>query len=144
LDPQKRYSYKVFVYVKSGYMTASKVDTVTTKDGLPMKVEVAVGSGSLTDTSIALEWTQNHDSDFKQYIVCFDTISEVDTFKTIPRILPNMVARTFSGDTTASITALKPEKDYWFAVYVQDQDGLLAVSNKLKATTDSTQTVQGR
>jgi hypothetical protein len=142
LDYKKRYSYKVFIYVDTGCITSSKVDTVTTKDGIPAAVSLSAPTESITDTSAFISWTKNLDSDFRQYIVCFDTTTAVDTFKSIPTLLPNMVARTFNVDTTAIVAPLKPKSEYWLAVYVQDQKGLLSFSNKLKIKTDTIAVVQ--
>ncbi len=132
----KKYWFRVYLNKNNVAKHGSNIDSVTTLSGLPAACTLSVLNQSITDTSVTLLWSKNNDTDFRCYIVCWDTIPKIDTFTVIDTTDSNVILVPSVNDTILTLTSLNRDEKYWFAVYVQDTSNYITTSNIASATTD--------
>jgi hypothetical protein len=137
LLPGTRYWVAVHVKADGHFITSSATDSLTTRDGRPVKSVLAVVDGSVTDTSVAVQWSRNRDADFSRYVLVFDTSAQIDSIAK-PGSMQRGVSRLSSAnDTGITIHTLSRSKRYYFCLYVEDLTGLVSSSNIDSVTTQS-------
>jgi hypothetical protein len=137
LLPSTRYWVAVHIKADGHFITSSIPDSLTTRDGHPAKSTLVIIDSSVTDTSVTVLWTRNHDADFARYVLVFDTIAKIDSIAK-PDTRQNGISQVSSvNDTSLTIRTLGRAKRYFFCLYTQDRTGLASASNVDSVTTQS-------
>lgn len=90
---------------------------------------VTLGIEEVTDTSVALAWTECEDDRFRNYEVYYSEDQTVDTNSTLVDTM------AFSFDVTKTVYGLMPETRYYFRVFVNTTNGLMSASNEVDTWT---------
>ncbi len=99
---------------------------IVTTDG-PSPVEIS--RSSVTDSSVAISWTESDDPDFDRYEIYMSS-SAGDVGELSRTIDPR-------GTTSHEVTDLDPDTSYYFTVRVYDMSGEYADSDQLEVVTDT-------
>lgn len=84
---------------------------------------------SITTNSMTLTWTQSADPDFYRYQLFYSTVPGVTDLNTLATTL------TAAGNVSFAVTGLNPNTQYYFAVQVEANSLLTALSNEVGAKT---------
>lgn len=124
------YYYRIFVFNLSGAGSGSnEVSIRTPKNQPPTPVTLAVPSPQDT-TRLRLNWSQNNDADFSDYLIYRSLDTPVDTTQTPIMILNRR------QDTTFTDSNLRPRTTYYYRVFVRDTRGARSGSNEVSGTTN--------
>ena len=122
------YYYALYVSNDLGEFTKSNVRTAHTADVPPIAV-VLNPVTSLTTTSLTLTWSQNNDTDFKEYRVYrAEAPGVTDLLQNEVAIISDRFNPSFD-DTGLNTTS----KTYYYRVYVVDKAGNRTRSNEVVA-----------
>jgi hypothetical protein len=116
LAPQTRYFCAVLVRNVNNEIAFSNEVEFTTKPNTKEVVLYDPEPDSINDTVVHITWTAWPFADFRQYVLYYDTLQNVDTTNT-PAWIKNTLLQT---DTSMVIPIPKRGKKYWFKVHVQD------------------------
>ncbi len=126
-----KYSYRVYVLVRSGQQRGSNaISVVVDNERIPTAVNLQAAS-SVAATSLTLRWSVSGNRDFKAYMVCRNTTGTVTLGDSLPPPI-------FAVDRNSlQEQGLEPSTTYHYAVFVQDEGELWSQpSNEIKVTTE--------
>jgi hypothetical protein len=131
LSANTTYYFMVRVYDTGDlYADSNQISAKTNTALPPIFPPTPVTLSQATDTtenSFKLSWTENADSDFKNYTIYQSTITGA--------IGTAITAVTSSSLTSYDVTGLSENTTYYFMIRVYDAEGLYADSNQISATT---------
>lgn len=84
---------------------------------------------AVTDSTVTVRWTRNHDDDFSHYAVYYGTEDIVDNND------KRADSMTFSIDTVKTVSKLDDRTKYYFRVLVVNENGRFSASEIVTATT---------
>ena len=123
------YGYRIYVFNRAGFYSASNVVTVRTPADAPPQ-SVALALPAIIDaTALRLSWARSADADFASYRVYRSTQSPVDVAGQ-PRAIMNEVATTTYEDRGLTTGAT-----YFYRVAVYDRGGNSSISNEVSGAT---------
>ncbi|MCK4597665.1 fibronectin type III domain-containing protein, partial [bacterium] len=137
LEESTTYYYQLLTFDTGGLSASSnEVSGIVNANEEPEPVTLVITSAQLspddsTTAQIELKWTQNNEQDFDHYVVYRDLSSPVSTSST-PVDLINDSQTTTTIDSPLSLST-----QYFYRVYVFDEDGLSSGSNEVDITTPS-------
>lgn len=102
-------------------------DLLSEQDAIPDPVALEIVA--VTDSSVALRWSQCHHADFRQYAVYYGTQDVIDNNDKLADSL------SFVTDTVKKVWPLDELTRYYFRVMVTTQGGLLSASNTVDTVT---------
>ncbi len=124
----KQYHYKVFTVDSGDSASASNELSVTVSDPRPSFSNI-ISYSSETERSIDITWQACWDMDFDHYKLFRSLIPEVlDTSELVAEV-------SIPGDTTYTDEELFPAEDYYYRLYVYDNNGFYRASNILHCQT---------
>lgn len=123
LEMNQLYWFSVYVEDTSLLVTPTAPDSITTDDGIADPVEISIGS--VTNTSVVLNWTKNSDADFSKYLIYMGTTDSVTDGDSLIDSISN------KETTSYPITGLDSLTKYWFKVYVKSTYGIATSSNEV-------------
>jgi fibronectin type 3 domain-containing protein len=135
LEENTAYYYQIYVYDNFGlYSPSNEVSATTGENQEPEPVTLLITTVHImpddsTTAQIELKWTRSQEGDFDHYILYRDTQSPVTT-SSAPVDLINEAQITTTTDDNLQFST-----QYFYRLYVCDEDGLCAGSNEVNATT---------
>jgi chitodextrinase len=135
LSANTTYYFTIRVYDTGGLYADSNQIGAKTSAALPPPnfppTPVTLSQATdITENSLKLSWTENADSDLRNYTIYQSTITGA--------IGTAITAVTGSSLTSYDVTGLSENTTYYFMIRVYDAEGLYADSNQISATTHST------
>ncbi len=128
LEEEKTYTYKIFVYNRSGANKPSNSITITTGKNIPpTRIQLA---RPIVESSghVKLHWNQCNDPDFSMYRIYRGEK---------PNVAPDQAPLWMSSSNTTNDytdSNIRPGKTYYYKIVVIDKGGLSSESNEVSIT----------
>ena len=130
LESETEYFYRVYVFDTGGLASGSNVLSFATLTQEPSPV--ILYEPHVTSTTVRLKWSQNHNVDFKTYELYRSLNSGVDLNSDLIIGIPDQRTITFLDKE------LTPETEYFYRIFVFDEDNFYSGSNEINVTMSQT------
>jgi len=131
LEANMTYFFRMRVF-DTGLMSndSNEVNGTTLGPDMPPVAVTLADPDEITESTTLLEWTQNRDADFADYIVHKGTSPGFN-----PTGITEVATLTSIAATRYNVTGLKANTTYYYKIQVTDIGGKLNHSNEVKART---------
>jgi PKD repeat protein len=131
LEANTTYYFRIRVF-DTGLMSndSNEVNGTTLGPDLPPVAVTLADPDEITENTTLLEWTQNRDADFAEYVVHKGTSPSFT-----PSGTTEVTTLTNVGSTRYNVTGLKANTTYYYKIQVNDLGGKLNLSNEVRART---------